>query len=425
MTALRFLLGAHLDTGVKLNNRAWAFVAGRDFRPVGVRTYAGLDAKIGGGAVYFTPNTFYSWREKTKSALRWLNAIFADIDDPEMTMLDLLDRCWEGGLPHPSLVNKTPNGLHAYWKIEPVRATKKAVRLYSKLLRSVAAVVDGDPAAATPERQLRIPGNAVYYNPTVYVLRDFSDWQNENNENADTETPTPPLRTAGAVVAAEILGHPAVQKLLQGVEKGKRDNAAFTLALCYRAVGYDQEHALGELTAWNMRNKPPLMTPELQKAVKSAYGGKYQGPSADWIRELSGLDFKHRVIRERSGKPGKSGRPGKIQIAKQRLLLLLKLNHRGLRVRNQKQLAQILSVSVRTLQSVINDLGLKTKAIRAGKVRGLVYSLAQCWKILGRKNLQYMFLSLSVDIVQTRMKTEFLFSKMRILPLQPLGELVE
>lgn len=33
-------------------------------------------------------------------------------------------------------------------------------------------------------------------------------------------------------------------------------------------------------------------------------------------------------------------------------------------------------------------------------------------------------LSLSVDMVQTRMKLRFLFSKTRILPLHPLSELV-
>lgn len=306
-----------------------------------------------GGAVYFTPNTFYSRRKKTKDALRWPNAIYVDIDDPAKTMPDVLDRCWETGLPRPSIISKTPNGLHIYWKIEPARATEKALRLYAALLRSVAAAADGDLAAAAPERYLRIPYCLVYFNPAVYTLQDFSTWRDENFEVATSAS-----GETGALVTTGILDHPAVRKLLEGVEKGRRDNTAFTLALAFKAAGYTPEQALNELTSGNFRNRPPLPAAQLRANVRSAYKSKYHGLSAEWIRELSEMNFRHRVARKRKrpADPGRPGRPNKINRAKRKLLLKLKLNHRGLRIRNQLELAKMLSVSLRTARTVLADL---------------------------------------------------------------------
>lgn len=85
MDALRFLLRDSLTEAPRgreqaradnLNDLGWAFVAGPDFRPVAVRTYAGLGKKMNARAVYFTLNTFYSRRRKTADALRRLNALW-------------------------------------------------------------------------------------------------------------------------------------------------------------------------------------------------------------------------------------------------------------------------------------------------------------------------------------------------------------
>ncbi|MCL6561215.1 MAG: hypothetical protein K6U74_20995, partial [Firmicutes bacterium] len=130
MEVLQFLLSGSLTERrkrereeaepVKLNDLAWVFVTDGSFRPQPVRTWSTFDKKLDGGMIYFTPNTFYSRKSKTANALRWLNTVFVDIDDPHFCDLDVLDRCSELGLARPSLIVKTPHGLHVYFKIKRV-----------------------------------------------------------------------------------------------------------------------------------------------------------------------------------------------------------------------------------------------------------------------------------------------------------------
>lgn len=395
LDALRFLLDGSLTERPRrrpqgaenVNDLGWVFVAGRDFRPVHVRTYASLEKKLAAGAVYFTPNSFFARHRKTKDALRWLNVLFVDIDDPGMTVPDVLDRCAEEGLPLPTLANKTPNGLHVYWKLvnempwssKRVRATRKALNLYSALLRRVAAALDGDQAASTAERFLRIPNRLVYYNKVEYTLQDFCDWRDINSEVA-----APEPREAGSLVTAGILDHPAVKRLLDGVEKGRRDNTAFTLALAFKVAGYSQEQALDELISWNFRNRPPLPFAQLRGKVRSAYQDKYRAPSAYWITQLSGVPFKYQVITKRGEDMAKKrphGRPDLKPAAREKLLALLRENGGRIETRNQKELGKLVGVSTTTVRRVVaglKDEGLMTvETKRLGKGRGAVttYSL--------------------------------------------------
>jgi hypothetical protein len=372
----RFLLGDTFEAA-ELNNISYVFTASRDFRPAAARGYKALEKQMDSGAVYFTPNTFYSRREKTKSALRWLNAIFVDIDDPALIADDIFDRCWEQGLPVPSLINKTPGGLHVYWKIKPVRATEKALRLYASLLRSVAVAVDGDPAAATPERYLRIPRCIVHSSAAAYTLQDFSKWRDEN-----VETATPGSRETGALVTNGILDHPAVQKLLEGVEKGRRDNTAFTLALAFKTAGHTEAQTLAVLQAWNFKNRPPLPAAQLRAKARSAYKSKYRGPSAHWISSLAGMPFKYRRVTRiaKNEQKRRPGRPGKRPEVRVQLLALLQENGGSIEVRNQSELAKRIRISTMTLRREIatlkNEGMLIVKTLRLGKGRGAMTTYA-------------------------------------------------
>lgn len=74
MEVMRFLLDGSLteksncgkNTVVKSNNLAWTFLAGPDFQPVGIRTYSTLQKKVA-EAIYFTPNTFFHRKKKTRT----------------------------------------------------------------------------------------------------------------------------------------------------------------------------------------------------------------------------------------------------------------------------------------------------------------------------------------------------------------------
>ncbi|MDH7578857.1 MAG: primase C-terminal domain-containing protein [Bacillota bacterium] len=365
MEALRFLLHGSLTEAPKCrgeqgvinsNDLAWVFVAGKEFQPVAVRTYATLEKKLP-GVIYFTPNTFFHRRRKDKASLRWLNCFFVDIDDPELCLLDALERIRCAGLPEPSILNRTPGGWHLYWKIERVRATAKALKLYEALQRKIVAAIGADPMAASAEHFMRIPFSIQYFTSKAYQIQDLVDWADVNCPEWRTE------KCPGAVVASEkIVEHLAIQKLLGGVEEGRRGSTAFTLALAMRCAGYTQEQALDELTRWNFLNQPPLSYSQVKSAVKSAFSGRYRGPSARMISELSGVEFHHRVRRSGGSENGGCGgrKRGTTKEAREKFLLWLKAQGRGKKTvvtdMSQKEIAQLLGVAPRTLSLAIGEL---------------------------------------------------------------------
>lgn len=384
MGALRFLLADSLSEYpkrrreetelVKLNDLAWVFVADGNFKPQPVRTWSTFQKKFA-GTVYFTPNTFYSGKVKTQNALRWFNAIFLDVDDPVMTDLDILDRCWEVGLPQPTLVAKTPHGLHVFWKIQRVRATAKAVKLYTAILRAVAAALGGDPQAATPEHFMRLPRCILEFAPREYPFAVFYDWYREEYISAGA---LPGDEKTAVFIGRDILEHPAVRVLQEGVEKGRRDNTAFTLALCYKVAGYSREESLRELLAWNRRNKPPLLASQLAAKVRSAYKPKYRGPSSRWLSLLSGIRFCYRRISEKPG--GKKLR--KRDRAKEDFLKLLEVSGgKIVTLRSRLLLADKLGISPATLNRAIRELvaegriTVSTRRLGKGKGAEVTYTL--------------------------------------------------
>lgn len=387
LETLRFLLDGSMAerrksqsrkeaTPARLNDLAWCFVAGPDFRPIPARMIETLEKLMGAGTIYFTPNTFFSRRRKTCDALRWLNCVFADIDDPAMTDLDVLDKCREVGLPKPSLINKTPRGLHVYWKIQQVRATEKALKLYSRVLRAVAVAFEADVKAATPEHFLRIPRVILRFERIEYELRDFLVLL---DDELDGEHPT--TAAGGRIVAQSIVGHPAILKLLEGVKIGRRNNTCFTLARAFRWSGYNYQETLRELLTWNQRNQPPLRESEVRATVRSAYRGPNRPPKARWIRELSGVLFSYRVFEKRSGR--KPGRPRKQEVAKEKFLAMIQEAGGTLTTcDSRKKIAAQLGVSERTLNSVIAALvaegllSVSTRRLGRGNGTETTYTIA-------------------------------------------------
>jgi len=404
MDALRFLLQGSLTesptrgraTLTDQKNLAWCFVADNNFKPVPLRTFQTLGKKLGAGATYFTPNTFCNRRGKSGDRLRWLNSLYVDLDDPELCTLDVLDRCAEAGLPTPTVIAKTPHGLHCFWKIKRVRATKRAVRWYTALLRSVARAADGDPNAATPERFMRIPRRCLYFNPVEYELQDFlACLDNERLEEGS-------LPASGRVITGDILDHPSVRFLLQGVEEGKRDNTAFTLALTYKAAGYTKHQALEALTAWNLRNRPPLSVGQLRAKVRSAYQPRYRGPSACWLSSLSGVPFRYRVITTTTNREDaedmqhrpKRGRPAVQPTVRDKFLALVQASGDILVTRESRaEIARQLGASLRTLNSVVAALvdegTLAVSTRRLGKGYGAEATYTLCHGQTEPQNAKY------------------------------------
>lgn len=278
----------------------WVFLT-NDFKNFkAVRTYATL-FKMYKDYTYFTPNTFYRNDQRHSAALRWLNAIVVDVDvknghNEGLTFPELMDRINDAGLPLPSLIVQTPSGgYHVYFYLQySTPAFDKIIYIYEMIQYEIAKEIGGDIQAIGAERWFRIPTaeNIIFQSENRVSLQEMIDWFEILKETEIEEK-----RICIGVNAENILQHPAIQKLLQGVEKGKRNNTCYTLALAFKAAGYSKEETEKRLMEWNQKNEPALTKMEIKRTVKSAFKkGAPKGPKGKMIRELSGMPFFYRPI---------------------------------------------------------------------------------------------------------------------------------
>lgn len=260
------------------------------------RSYATLK-KMSAGTVsgeqarYWTPNSFFHGAARSKNTLRWINALVLDIDEDGLCLLDIYDRVNVAGLPRPTMINKTPHGWHVYWAIVPIWAWPRVIKLYESIMVDMINAFEGaDNKVFGPERFFRLPGHVKHFEKLRYTIFDFMAWR-EINYPGDSG------RNGGHLCyMTKTLKKPAVKHLLEGVEKGSRNSTAYTLALCFKKDGFDVDSAYGALEEWNKRCSPPMPIKQLKKAVKSAYNGRFNGPSSRYIEALSGMRFKYRPI---------------------------------------------------------------------------------------------------------------------------------
>lgn len=337
------------------------------------RTYSSL-MKIADGdvrglkATYWTPNTFYRSDERSKKTLRWLNALFIDIDEEGLCVLDVLNRITAAGLPAPTMVNETPHGWHAYWAIEPVRAWPKAVALYDAITRAmVGALVGSDPKAYGAERYVRIPRNVKHFNEVRYLLSDFVSWRDVSEESK------PVTEKARVHYITGCLSQPGIKALLEGVESGKRDSSAFTLALAFYKDGFSREEATSNLLEWNKKNEPPLPERIIHQKVKSAYSGKYRGPSSAYVCSLTGISLSYRPITP--AKPRKERVRDHLAEIQGDIIRYIE-NNSGRVELSQSEFATVLNVSLSSFKMALKALR------RAGKVIALIAGLGRARKAI-------------------------------------------
>ncbi|MEK6883808.1 MAG: phage/plasmid primase, P4 family [Nanoarchaeota archaeon] len=65
--------------------------------------------------------------------------------------------------------------------------------------------------------------------------------------------------------------YPRIKEFIKGETEGNRNTSAFTYSINLRNAGIGYETALQTVTAWNERNKPPLLGVEVERTVQSAY----------------------------------------------------------------------------------------------------------------------------------------------------------
>ena len=362
----------------------WIFVCQEFTQPRAIRTYRSLfGAKE--KYTYFTPNTFYRNDQRHAGSLRWLNAMVIDIDvkttqNAGMIFPDVMDRVTSAGLPTPSLVVQTPSGgFHVYWYLkEPRRAFPKVVDHYKRVQRMIAEEMNADLQAIGAERWFRLPTeeNTIFRSGERVSFDDLCDWLTEQQENKSKKGNV-------ALGSTDLLSHPAILKLLEGVEEGQRDNTCYTLALAYKAAGYEEDLALSLLYQWNEKNSPSLRQIEVKRKVKSAFkSGSPLGPSSYWIETLSGIEFKYQIWE--TAKSREDRKYSHLNEWTEDILILLRQN-KGYISGSQRELAKMVMSSVdpakqlsytsfkRVIEELV-DQGIVCKEV-SGKGRGAITTI--------------------------------------------------
>jgi len=296
-------------------DRQWVFVGSKESM-ISVATKSTLYAVLADPTVdstYFTPNGYFHRKRRLTESLRWLNSFVFDLDLHGESVLDVFDRVDRAGLPRPTAIVKTPSGgyhVHFFFR-DPIRATKKTVRLYTAIMGHIANDLGGDLAAVGANRIFRTPtdDSLVYFEPSNrYAFDVFKEWRELNH----------PLEQGSGrflnIQTDDLMAHPALQRLLNmPCDYGRRDIVAFTLALSMKASGWEQNRAEAALCLWYHRccakgapagKKPFSQRDAIYKAQYVYRNSRLQAPKAEMIRTLSGMDFSYSArIRGESAKP--------------------------------------------------------------------------------------------------------------------------
>ena len=110
------------------------------------------------------------WK-RSRERLRWLNALWVDLDQhggAQLAFPDLLDLFEltreRAGLPPPSIVVSSGRGLWGIWRLhgdkngsEPVRATPDGLAVWERVESALVEVFRGDPTCKDSARVMRIP----------------------------------------------------------------------------------------------------------------------------------------------------------------------------------------------------------------------------------------------------------------------------
>ncbi|MED4456137.1 primase C-terminal domain-containing protein [Metabacillus fastidiosus] len=399
MNALKSIFGDQLTIAAKKKSEkeqtghsthlGWVFVTDDFKQNKAVRTYRSLFG-MEKAYTYFTPNTFYRNDKRKANSLRWINAVSVDIDvkngqNTDLTLPDVLDSVTASGLPEPSLIVQTPSGgFHIHWFLDaPKRAFKKVIKHYARIQRAIAEAINGDNQAIGAERWFRMPNeeNTIYQSAERVSFDSLCDWYSIQLEDWIAEYEE--RKNNMSVNATNILLQPAIQKLLKGVEQGRRDNTCYTLALAFKAAGYDAAATERKLHEWNTKNDPAMREIDIKRKVKSAFKkGAPAGPSAYFIRTLSGMPFTYQVWEE--AKERHERKYSHYSEWEEDVLAYIK-KHGGELSGSQRSLAEEITssanrkqtISYSTFKEVINRLADSGRIVKTveGKGRGAVTTL--------------------------------------------------
>ena len=266
------------------------------------------------GFTHWTPNVYrfgsYSdsrrqiTRGHAEENLRQINTFVIDFDlssDDVMTSGDILTAALDLGFM-PTLILKSDKGYQAYFVLsEPAYVTAhsqfkvvKVAKAISQNLRSYFGQTLPVDMTCNHFGICRIPRtDNIEFFDEEYTY-SFQEWLNWSMKQSDLPFPSkkPNLTVISGTEGAKQTDEPWYKMLMNESNiKGTKDlmgrnSVLFTLALANFSSGVSQGDCEVLLNEFSLRLDEPVTTGELLKIIASAYSGKYEAASRDYIMLL-------------------------------------------------------------------------------------------------------------------------------------------
>lgn len=254
-------------------------------------------------ASHFANSLFFRNTSRLKENIRYIVAIPVDIDWGKNGIQATASEVWhwvkkKTGLEISCLwKTKSPWCYQGCIRIELMVGTPKSIHLMEWVTKEIATLINGDLGATNSNQWLRI-GSFLKFSDKIYNIDELKKFLPSAEELEKRH------KAINAGVTSldkyRVENHPAVRKLLSGEILSWRNHACFTAALMLKVMGYSKDEAEERLSGeffenvnagWSERFK----IGEVRSTVKSAFSGKYMGPSKEWIYNVTGEEFPYNL----------------------------------------------------------------------------------------------------------------------------------
>lgn len=269
--------------------------------------------RVQGGFPYFTPSVYWHHKLRTKEHLLWITQITLEFDltrdgsGRHYTAMELFQvmRSEFGMEANYIWETRTPGHYAASFLIEPITGTTQSIYLYEAIVKRMAILVGADYSAINANNLYTKPRKGIWkFSNQIRDIEEFKIFL-ENEEVNELLRKQHEEKVITSFTEKRVWNDPAIKALMTAEFGQYRNHGAFTIALLYYALGYDQDDAEeffyekqeDGYSWWDKVNFNELSYAgyfpkrEIRDSVKSAFSGRYHGPSREWIYMLTGIDF--------------------------------------------------------------------------------------------------------------------------------------
>lgn len=231
-----------------------------------------------------------------ESNLRQINTFVVDIDTKDYSPGEIILHSVDSGIGEPTLIVESDKGYHVYFVLErPIyisatsnfKSLKVAKRISNNLKQCFSAI--GSDVSCNDFVFFRIPNqkNVVWFSEyNTFTMSFLINWSQRFDDDLGRTFRV--LQGGKSKVShsdwiADLLDN----KYIKGA-KGQlgRNNIIFTLALSLMEDGKSENEAFDIIDQFNSNLMNSIPIREIKSIIHSAYSGKYQGASEDYIKEF-------------------------------------------------------------------------------------------------------------------------------------------